>query len=64
MGYVVFDDVFDKERCDVDSNDGEDEIEPIEGGDVESCGEEVLYLPDEPMEDVGGHGSEESNEEG
>ena len=60
---VVLDDVFHEERRQVDADDGEDEVEPVERLDVEAGGEQPFYLADETVENKGGKGGEKSHHE-
>ena len=60
---VVLDDILHEERCQVDADDGEDKVEPVEGLDVETGSEQPFYLADETVEDKGSKGGEKSHHE-
>ena len=64
MGDIVFHDMPHKERGEVDADDGKYQIEPVIGVVGKPCGEQDLYLLDEPVQDEGRNRSKESDKEG
>ena len=63
MRYVVLHHIFYEHRGNPDADDGEQEVEPVVAGDGESRREQYLYLPDNPMQEKGGDGGKEADEE-
>ena len=64
MRDIVLDDIPHKERCQVDTHDRIDQIEPVGPGLLEGAGEEHHNLIDNPVEGESCHCREETNEQG
>ena len=60
---VVPDNMPNKKRCKIDTDDGKYKVEPVEGGHLEAFCQNGLYLVDERMKDIGSHGGEDAYHE-
>lgn len=60
---VVFHDIMDKKRCEIDAYHGKHQIEPVVRRDGKTFGQQELNLTNNPMKDEGCDRSEKSDKE-
>ena len=58
---IVLDDISDEQRCQIDTYNGIDQIEPVCSGTVEGTGEQIDNLVDDPMEHKSRHSRKEAD---
>jgi hypothetical protein len=63
VSYIIPNDISHEKRREIDAHNGEHQIEPVERRDIKTCGEQELYLGDNPVKNITRYGSKHSHHE-